>query len=235
MMTKLDALGVQPFWTIITVGVAIVIIACYWSGRRTEQMLQTQVATTLLVGYAAVILLLVSTSSHYFFRDMDLAPENSSDAKRMMLAASAGLIAQFLIWLNRLTHAADTGSPWYAMYADAIIGAFCGLAGLTLVASTRSLEVHAVTQTQAASFGFAGGAVDLGLVTLARKLLPFSDVGAAGGAADARGACMYAGQAYSDGATISMPSNGLPVVKVCDGKTGCWKVEQDELASLGLR
>ena len=77
-------------------------------------------------------------------------------------------------------------------------------------------------------------------MSLVRLWLPLSEGKAAAAANTERagGTCLYAGQEYSDGATISMPTNGLPVVKVCDGATGCWKVEQateHEFASLGLR
>lgn len=221
----------------MTIGVISLVIALYLAGWRSARPWLTQLATAITVGYVTVALIFISTSSHDFFSNMELAPDNNSDTKRLMLAASAGLLAQFIIWLNRLAHTSSVGSRWFAMYADAAIGALCGVAGLALAAAVRPVEIRVLTQSQAAAFGFAGGAVALGLITLARKLLPFSD--GAPGAADAGGTCMYAGQAYSDGATISMPGNALPVVKVCDGKTGCWKVEPAdaarELASLGLR
>jgi hypothetical protein len=240
-MAVFDALPIQPGWTIATViaiiaAIGVPIAAAVWQWKPWA----AQLATALVVGHAALMLVLVSTSSNLFFSDMSWAPDNGGDGKRMMLAATAGLVAQFVIWMNRFAHASNVGSRWYAMYADAAIGAFCGVAGLAFLAATHTIEIHKLTQSQAATAGFGGGALGLGLVSLVRLWLPLSEGKAAAAANTERagGTCLYAGQEYSDGATISMPTNGLPVVKVCDGATGCWKVEQateHEFASLGLR
>lgn len=221
----LNSVPVYKAWLIATPVVLIgggVITA--WSAKR-DKPLHAQVTTIALLVYVLFLLIFWSTSSHAFFSDMHRAPADGGDAKRLLLAGTAGLLAQLVIWLNRFAHDSKIGSRVLPLYADAALGMLCGIVGLAFIATVHTVEIGKLTNAQAATSGFGGGALGLGLISVIRMWFPQSDK-AAGGSSSRVGTCMYAGQEYSDGATVLMPADGPATIKVCDGASGRWRHEQ---------
>jgi hypothetical protein len=226
MNNWLNSVPVYRAWLIGTPFALIVGAALTaWSVKRGKP-LHAQVTTIALLVYLLFVLIFWSTSSHAFFSDMRLAPQDGGDAKRLLLAGTAGLLAQVVIWLNRFAHDSDIGSRVLPLYADAALGMLCGVVGLAFIATVHSVEIEKLTNAQAATSGFGGGALGLGLISVIRLWFPQAEKAAESSRARV-GTCMYASQEYSDGATVAMPGNGPAVVKVCDGRSGHWRLEED--------
>jgi hypothetical protein len=221
----LNSVPVYKAWLIGTPLVLVGAVALtMWSVKRGKP-LHAQVTTIALLVYVLFVLIFWSTSSHAFFSDVRLAPQDGGDAKRLLLAGTAGLLAQIVIWLNRFAHDSNIGSRVLPLYADAALGMLCGVVGLAFIATVHSVEIEKLTNAQAATSGFGGGALGLGLISVIRMWFPQAEKAAE--SAHARvGTCMYAGQEYSDGATVSMAGNGPAVVKTCDGASGRWRQQE---------
>ena len=195
---------------------------------RARRFHGAHLASLLLLMYALLLLILWGTTSPFLFATQIAMP---ATLKRLLLAAAGGLLAQVAIWMNRLARAQDKGRDIAPIYLDAVMGILSGIAAAALLATTKE-TFTAISDQQAAVAGVAGGALGLSFFDVLKRVLPgFSaarDASEQPGSSDhasTRGACMYAGQAYSHGSTITMPGANGSVVKCCDGKTGGWKAE----------
>jgi hypothetical protein len=188
------------------------------------------VVSLLLLMYGLLVLILWGTTSPYLFTtEIDMP----ATLKRLLLAAAGGLLAQVAIWMNRLARGQDKGRDIAPIYLDALMGILSGIAAAALVATTKE-TFTSISDQQAAVAGVAGGALGLSFFDVLKRFLPgFSAARDTGEppvpseGASTRGHCMYAGQAYSHGSNITMPSRNGSVVKYCDGRTGAWKTENN--------
>lgn len=186
-----------------------------------------RVASLVILMYGLVVMLLWATTSPYFFVarfSLDRA------LKALLLAGSGGLLAQVAIWLNRLGQDQQGDGRVGPIYFDALTGVWTGAVTAALFALATGRAFSQLGDVPASLAGVVGGALGLRTFDVLKRAMPGLPVAKDPQAAYYEGGakqdvCLYAGQAYSDGAAVAMPSRDGTVVKTCDGKSGRWVVE----------
>jgi len=223
---------IRPVWFEVSAPVLVALGAIVGVLTRKGENLWAQITTLALLLYILAVLIFWSTGAPFFFKPTYKLQDD--DTKKLLLAGTAGLLAQIVIWLNRLAQSPDTGRRILPIYVDSIVGILCGVMGAGFLAGGRAVTVGSLQDAQAAMAGFAGGAVGLGLIAAARRYVPAlgvepaADDKAVGAGRVKAGTCLYAGQEYSDGSIVSMPTKDGTVLKTCDGARGRWQAAEPD-------
>ena len=218
---------IRTGWIVLSALVLLVGGASIFVLAKERRFHLAQFVSLAVLMYFLLVLILWGTTSTYLFKSQIAIP---ATLKRLLLASAGGLLAQVAVSLNRVTRGKDKSHAIAPIYLDAVTGILSGVAAAALLATTKD-NFTAISDQQAAVAGVAGGALGLSFFDVIKRFLPglavAKDAGEplAFGGGSKRATCMYAGQAYSHGASIAMPARGGTVVKTCDGKTGGWKTE----------
>lgn len=152
-------------WWIVT---AIVLVgsasASAFLSRR-KKSAAAQAMAIVFVGYVLIFTALWGMASSFIRYSYVDVPR---PAKRILLALTGGILAQFLIILDRALRGTLPKNRVAPIYFRGLIGALAGVVGL-LIVSLRFASIEQVDDSLAVLCGVAGGGLGASVVEVARN------------------------------------------------------------------